>query len=387
MAFKMMLLLMLTGPIFYQQPFSIAKPTIEITDDQVDNVDTLIEKELGNFTTFSSTLNYTMQTAKKTFDLLEKFVDQAKENIENLNVELKRLDKQDNLYKDEYFPFFNNATSRLRQVRYKLRKLAVKTISKTRDVKTLLADLDKNKDDTFHLVAALKEMKSLMYSSKEILKESYDQYNLTIEAFENLNSHIQIQNEYIRKLQNTESAEYDSWVTGVRAGAYSTVAAASISGFVTADVFGCLGICSTIGNLIVFSSTAATVESTIANYLAELRKFEKMTNYMVSKGKQIDETIKEANSFLNEEIELIVEWTSNVETVDENIESYPVKYLQKYEAAKTIFIEGMDDLQKTAQKFLDRGEISVQEEDIFGNTQISTNVDVTQISTNVDVGV
>merc|ERR1712130_1076798 len=83
----------------------------------------------------------------------------------------------------------------------------------------------------------------------------------------------------------------------------------------------------------------------------------------MGKGKQIDNTLQEANAFLNSEIELIVDRIYNVEQVSKNIDSDPEEVLRKYAEIRTIFNEGLDDLQKTAQEFLNRGEIFVQKED------------------------
>jgi len=54
---------------------------------------------------------------------------------------------------------------------------------------------------------------------------------------------------------------------------------------------------------------------------------------------------QEANTFLDEEIEFIFYWAYH-ETVIENIDSYPVEYMRKNAELKTIFNDGLDDLQK-----------------------------------------
>jgi len=364
MAFKMNLLLILLLSVFYQQPFAIAKPTI--IENEVKNglmnteVDTLIENgnELGNYALCAIALNHTIKAARTTFEQLDELCDEAKENIERLNVELKLLDKQDKQFKDEYFPQFNSARLKLIRVRNKLRKLAGKTVYKTRNMKNLLAELEKNKkDEKIFLGAALKEMKSLMISSKQILDEALEEYNLTIEAFTNLNSAINVHNQFLKKLTDSESKEFKEWEASVRGVAYGTSATISVGIFGGLDALGCFGFCSVIGNAVVLGATAATVESTIHAYKVAFRKFEKLTNKMVEKGKKIDDTMKEANAFLISEIELIVDWTNNVEQVSENIDRYPEEYLRKYEAMRSIFNDGLVDLQKTAQEFLDRGEI------------------------------
>ena len=104
---------------------------------------------------------------------------------------------------------------------------------------------------------------------------------------------------------------------------------------------GRFGICSHIFNKEVYGP-----------YLDTLEKFEKLTGNILAKGKQISNTLREANAFLNTEKELMIEWTNNVETVTENIDSYPEEYSRKYAEIRSIFNDGLDDLQKTAQEFM-----------------------------------
>ena len=92
--------------------------------------------ELNVFVQYTGAAKTILTNAKTTFKNLEVFVNEAKQKIENMNMELKRLDKSETqFYRDEYFPQFNSAKSQLRQVRLKLRKLADKTVTDTRDLK------------------------------------------------------------------------------------------------------------------------------------------------------------------------------------------------------------------------------------------------------------
>jgi len=335
-------------------PFAIAKPTIKENEVNIGLmntvVDTLIENgnELGNYPKFTSALNSTIKAAKDTFELLDELCDEAKENIVKLNAELKRLDKQETEFNEEYFPKFNSARSKLKKVRNKLRKLAGKTVYKTRSMKNLLAALENNKkDQKVFLGAALKEMKSLMISSKKILDEALDEYYLTIQAFEDLNSAIQVTNHYLSKFKDPESEEYKEVEKNTQ-----KIETYKIVNLVV-DFLGCAGVCSYIFNKEVYGP-----------YMATLDKFEKLTGNILVKGEEINIKMKEANDFLDSEIELIVDWTNNVEQVSEKIDRYPEEYLRKYEAIRSIFIAGLDDLQKTAQEFLDRGKIFVDDDSV-----------------------
>merc|ERR1712062_19052 len=218
-----------------------------ITDDIFKAGETMIEdgNELGNFVQFSGATKTILTEAKKTFSDLDEFVNEAKKKIENMNSELKRLDKRDIAFKDEYFPKFNEAKSELRQVRQRLRKLAGRTVTETRDLKILIDALEENNDPVL-LKLALEKMKDLMLLSKEDLIEANQKYNAAIQNFENLNSAIQIQNQYIKKLLNTESAEHEAWVKKVRAGT-----AFPFIPYIDDEVFGCIGLCTIISNAIV----------------------------------------------------------------------------------------------------------------------------------------
>jgi len=350
--------------IFCLQSFVVAKPTMDKMDkmdDLMDTVDTLIENgnELGNFQKFTSSLNFTIETARYTFERLVELVNEAKEDIENLNAELKRLYKDEELFRDEYFPIFNNATSKLRIVRQKLRKLAIKTISKTRNVKDLLASLD-NDRDIRTLGVALREMKSLMMSSEQILKEAYDEYNLTIEAFENLNSSIQINNKYIKSILKEKSSDHHSWANEVKFTAeFFDVVIGTFNGCSWIAIFQW----STLPEVPYCKVADSIASAIIAPKEDEIRKFENLTNNLLVNGKKIHENIMNANAFLNSEIKLITEWIAHAESVSENIDNYPEKYLSQVEALKISFNNGLDDLQKTAQEFLYRTETFFQEDD------------------------
>ena len=327
-----------------------------LTNTLIKTGETLLKtgNELGVFVQYTGAAKTILTNAKKTFKKLEVFVNEAKQKIENMNMELKRLDQSETQFKEEYFPQFNSAKSQLRQVRLKLRKLADKTVIDTRDLKILLDFLDQNETsqknkknknvDGLMLGLALKRMKNLMVITEEHLSEAYELYNKAILQFENLNSSIQTQNRDIKKLLDTETIEHETWDKKVRSIRTSAIL------FAIADAFGCFGICSTVGNLFV-------IRRTMKEYTAELNKFQVLTAEMLRSGKDIDKTMRVAIKFINKEIETLDRWSNNVETITKNIEDFPEEYLRKYAPMRTIFRNGLDDLQQTACDFLSRGQL------------------------------
>ena len=75
---------------------------------------------------------------------------------------------------------------------------------------------------------------------------------------------------------------------------------------------------------------------------------------MLESGYNFEKNINEAIDILIEEIELINQWANSAELVSKNIKKYPVEYLRKYQTIRTIFINGLDDLDLAAKNFLAR---------------------------------
>lgn len=276
---------------------------------------------------------------------------EAEENIRAMDAELKLLENEELQFEDNYFPKYNEAKSYLRQTRQALRKLADKTVREVRDLKVLLEALDKT-DDTFLLKQSIEKMKDLMISTLETLKEALEKYNLALDTFENLTSTVKTQNRKLEKLTDKKSAEYKDMATKMRAGLYTTVATSTV-GLIFADIFGCLGICSTTG-LAISATAIAGAEGGFAKYTAKLETWKEITDRMVESGFNFDRTLTEAIGVLTDEIDLINNWTNSAEVVNSNIEKYPQQYLKKYKTIRTIFVNGLDDLSNSAQDFLDQ---------------------------------
>ena len=73
---------------------------------------------------------------------------------------------------------------------------------------------------------------------------------------------------------------------------------------------------------------------------------------MLMAGRDFDTTIHEAIDILTNEIELINNWNNSAEIVNKNIDKYSKEYLKKYVSIRTIFVKGLDDLNKSAEDFL-----------------------------------
>merc|ERR1712004_376609 len=142
---------------------------------------------------------------------------------------------------------------------------------------------------------------------------------------------------------------YKAWTEKLRAGVYATITGTT-TGCIIADIFGALGICSAV-NAIISASTAAGIEAEIAKYGATLEKLKTITGKMLESGYDFDKNINAAIEILTEEIDLINNWANSAEVVNKNIDKYPQQYLKKYKSIRTVFINGLDDLNNATEQF------------------------------------
>ena len=105
-------------------------------------------------------------------------------------------------------------------------------------------------------------------------------------------------------------------------------------------------------NGVISSAVGEAIGTKIKKAGSKLEQLKSITGRMLDAGRVFDTTIDEAIGILTDEIELINNWTNSAEVVNRNIDKYPKEYLKKYIAIRTIFINGLDDLQNSAEDFL-----------------------------------
>merc|ERR1712173_197045 len=184
---------------------------------------------------------------------------------------------------------------------------------------------------------SLDKMKDFMIKTLETLKE----------ALEKLNSSIAKQNGEMEKLVNKDSAEYKEWVDKMKNLECGVVERKTVA-FIIADIFGCSG-CSAVP---VNGPCSDKVTNNVTVVLEKLDHLKTLTDNMMKSGKDFDTTIREAIGILTDEIEQTNNETVSVEDMKMNMDKHPKEYLMKYNSIKESFVNGLDDLQKSAEEFL-----------------------------------
>ena len=112
-----------------------------------------------------------------------------------------------------------------------------------------------------------------------------------------------------------------------------------------------LGLCSAIYNSIAWPAAIGGVEGAIAAYTSQLEKVKLAGDEINLRMTGLDTSMKETIAFLETEVKIIIEWQEDVENVQDTVSQFNAQQLSEL---KEVFIDGIDDLQASAQAFLDR---------------------------------
>ena len=93
------------------------------------------------------------------------------------------------------------------------------------------------------------------------------------------------------------------------------------------------------------------MEGAIAAYTSQLKKVQLAGDEINLRMTGLDTSMKETITFLETEVKIIIEWQEDVENVQDTVSQFNAQQLS---VLKDVFIDGIDDLQASAQAFLDR---------------------------------
>ena len=112
-----------------------------------------------------------------------------------------------------------------------------------------------------------------------------------------------------------------------------------------------VGACSAIYNSIAWPATVGGVEVAILAYEDELNRMIFTSESILANISELDGTMNEAINFLTVELNIIIDWQSNSESVRARVSRLSPEKLKKIEK---IFARGLDELKASAEEFLER---------------------------------
>jgi len=248
---------------------------------------------------------------------------EAEKVLIELSAEIQSLGYTELENQKDYFPEYTAAKQKLRKTRQGLRKLAHRTVSDVTDLLVLLTALYKSKEPVL-LKVSLDKMKALMIETLKTLNEAFDDYNSAQEKMENLNASIKKTNillgEVLAANEPSPCSKLNPNSTGYE--------------------------------YFVYHANCITPRKFWDAFYPSIPKLRRISNKMKTQGTQFDKTIIKAIDILTEEIELITKWSNNAEIVNKNLDSLSEEYVKEISAIRTIFVSGLENLQKSALDFL-----------------------------------
>jgi len=297
------------------------------------------------------TVKQLMEFSKTTIEEVDKLVDEAEVAIRNLKAESKTLNLEEFQFTKNFISRFNDAKKNLLDARRDLVSLSTKTVNLCDNTLILITDWQDE-----HAVVLLKSqfenLRRLVDETKIRLSSAKEKYTALINTWLTIDEEIATFKVKLHKASDTNSADYNKWVTKVRAGGYSAAGAVT-AGMIIADIFGCLGFCSGIVTTGTWITTAASAEAAIAKYGAEIKSLEKQVDKAIVHLGKLDQAAEGAVELMTNEMNLVIKWQAASDNVENTINDYTIEQMQAIKAFQNVFANSIRKLKNAAQGFYD----------------------------------
>lgn len=320
----------------------------------------VVEELEDKFVSGTNITKKAIKLLKKKFDEFDALIKEADQNIHVVQQDIASLTTQNLKFTKDFLTDYHTAKEEVRIIRQDLRKLARKTVSACNKMKKLIENWDE-KENAF-IKQQFKFMRLLLEESLETLENAKIRYNKAITSINKATEQLRLFSEKVYNMTDVNSQEYQQWTSDARAAAYTTAAGVSI-GLLVADIFGCLGLCSTIGNAATWGATAGTLEAKIKEYTIALEGLIRIGDRVKGNINEFNTEMNGAKAILIEEIKLITDWEVAAEEVNNNIDSFSIEDLKAIAVFQEIFVGDLDVLKKTAEDYLNFSKFSATEDE------------------------
>jgi len=317
----------------------------------VDNAINLVDELENKFVSGSDLTKKAINFLKRKFKDFNELMKKADENILQIQDDLSNITASNLQFTKEFLDMYHEAKQEIREIRQELRKLAIKTVSMCKRINLFAENWDERIGANI-FKKQFSAMRLLLTTTLETLKKAKEKYNKAIDAISNATDQLNGFTNKINNMTDEHTTEYKDWTTKVRNAAYLPAGLGSI-GLLVGDIFGCLGICSTVGNAALWGATAATVESKIAQYSVALKHLEAVGVRIKTNIKDFSDDMEDATSVLVDEISIIEHWESSAKTVHDKIDKISIEDIKKVSALQKNFTSDIAILQNAAQDYLD----------------------------------
>jgi len=278
----------------------------------------------------------------------------AEKKMTELTDQIGQLGVESNNITKVAFNKYDATKKNLRISRRRLRRLAHKTKTASEELEEYLEGWDNdvdNGDKKIYLKEQLTIMENLMKDTLDMLGESENNYEAAIDDILGVNTKLRDFNRGVKKMLDTSSAEYDSWSSKVRAGAYTAAGSVSV-GLIFADVFGCLGICSAVGNAVGWGTAVGIAESSIDRVYNKIKELEALGESVRDDITRVKSDTDELIDWLELEVDIIGRWKNNAENFNRKLDNVDISKFETLPLYKKSFSSALARLRESAEEYL-----------------------------------
>jgi len=282
---------------------------------------------------------------------IKEYVEQAQKEINNIYGKIAAITEGEATLKKSFVHDFNKVKAELRESRQELRALAQETKTLTQDVIDLLDHEEELNINEVEL--SITSLKELLDRTKELLENAKSKYNTAISVMESVQSELKLKVVELEELSNQNSDKYKKYEKEVRGGVYGSCGAVTV-GMIIADVFGCLGICSASATSACWATGIISVEATLETYRNAIKDMEDRTKAVQASIGTLDDTVKNAISGLNYELDILIKWKAISGTIDSKLgkKNFEPKILSATKRIRKTLIRNVKELNNVAKEFL-----------------------------------
>jgi len=354
MALKIVFIAMFMATCSVALPMPQKNEAVDIVKDNVGGVIDQVMDMMNNGTDIQGTI---IKNVKNTVAKVDQLMKDVENKLVALTADIGIINTERIKVTKEAITTYRSIKSTLRVARNELKRLADKTIRTTGDLILYMEAWDSEKYSSEEQKEYLKEqatiLRELVAESKTILGDAKTKYDDSAKKIDIVNSKLETLKTTMDHMLDESTAEHDSWTSSIRAGVYATSGVATV-GFIIADILGCLGLCSTIGNAAVWGTTVGAVESEIAKVAA---KIEQMDASVANAAEDIDNIATQTKTiqvFIQQETLIIIKWENSVDHLAHKIDDIEEASFYRLGLKRRAFTEALKGLRDAAQEFWDR---------------------------------
>jgi len=323
----------------------------ELTNPEDD-----VQKAVGILANGSDNTVRIIKVFKQSAKIVDEIMKKTEKKMEEITELIGSVGRETIRITKDVYTKYRATRKNVRAARRRLRSLADKTKTACEDLELYLEGWDNeydNQEKKFYLQEQLSIMEALVTESITILKEAEKIYETAIDNIDGVNANLQDFGREMKKMLDTQSAEYNSWTTALRGSVYGTNGVVSI-GLLVGDCLGCLGICSSVGNAITWGTTISIVEANIATVTAKLEELEVLVESASADVNALRNTIPQLIQALEHELNIVSDWRRDAEKLDEKLDTLDLEKFARMSLYRRSFEKKLVALRESAENYLNQ---------------------------------